>query len=154
MESRSTSRGKLPCRASRTAVFWDLGIAALGGPRLSAIGLALALRHRGMEEGSPPRFVVNGEHEIDFESVDGGGKRSKHPPRSPDSAGHALFPDLVQSSGGELLPPHERSGESGGRRARAEAPRGGVPRRGTAHGAPSPGAAGTGGSEARYRPRF
>ena len=127
---------------SRASVLWDLTIAALGAPRLSAIGLALALRRRGMEEGSPPRFVVNGEHEIDFGLVDGVREAIEHPPKSPDSTGHALPRDLLHARrcrdlpGRRAPPPHERSGEGGGRRARAEAPRGGVPRRGTAHGAP------------------
>jgi len=94
---------------SRATVLWDLTIAALGAPRLSAIGLALALRRRGMEEGSPPRFVVNGEREIDFGLVDGVREAIEHPPKTPDSTGHALPRELIHavhaaiSRGGELI---------------------------------------------------
>jgi hypothetical protein len=84
-------------------VIWDLGIAALGAPRLSAIGLALALRRRGIEEGSSPRFLVNGEREVDLGLLDGVWKALELPPPSPDVAEHALPRDLVRALDGEVF---------------------------------------------------
>ena len=87
----------------RAAVVWDLGIAVLGAPRLSAIGLALALRQRGIEEGSSPRFLVNGEREIDLGLFDGVREALELPPPYPDTAGHALRRDPVRALDGAVF---------------------------------------------------